>query len=463
MNTSQNRTRRAIGIAIYASISLVALLSPFDFHRAAVPDLQAAQVHPIELIQSWGHFLLFVPAGAWMRVRLSGARPTTVLAWSAGAVGVALAAEAVQVFVSRSLSATDAVANLAGCLAGAAASPWLVLAVRPRPARPWALAAALAALGGGALWLWIPTRGALGSWDAAFPLLLGNERTGDRPWYGTIREVSVLDRALTDDDAEAWSRGSSPRDDEPAFRDPVARFDFSPSDVELDGGRVSAVRTSAGSAVPIRLEGRGPGAATLVPGGVALGPGSMFETTTPPKELYGRLAAAGEYSIRVRCVVPDRSAEGPARIVSLSSSPHARNFTMAQERGRLVVRSRLSRADRNGMFSELVTRDLLVPGRPVAAVVTFDGTTLRLFVDGTLRVQGEETRLARAAAVLFGINSPAAARSAFPVAAWCAAAATTFVLWPAPDRPVRREVVAGILAGLWLAAIRVVTLVVGHG
>lgn len=40
-------------------------------------------------------------------------------------------------------------------------------------------------------------QGRLDDWDAAFPLLIGNETGGDRGWLGTIRRVGVYDRALS--------------------------------------------------------------------------------------------------------------------------------------------------------------------------------------------------------------------------------------------------------------------------
>ena len=44
----------------------------------------------------------------------------------------------------------------------------------------------------------LPATGAsLASWNVSYPLLFGNERTGDRPWLGRLARVAVFDRALT--------------------------------------------------------------------------------------------------------------------------------------------------------------------------------------------------------------------------------------------------------------------------
>ena len=46
-------------------------------------------------------------------------------------------------------------------------------------------------------------QGRLDDWDAAFPLLIGNETGGDRGWLGTIRRVGIYDRALSGEEIRA--------------------------------------------------------------------------------------------------------------------------------------------------------------------------------------------------------------------------------------------------------------------
>ena len=45
-------------------------------------------------------------------------------------------------------------------------------------------------------------RGGLGNWDEDFPLTIGNEATGDRPFDGDVLEVAFYDRALSDAEIE---------------------------------------------------------------------------------------------------------------------------------------------------------------------------------------------------------------------------------------------------------------------
>ena len=43
--------------------------------------------------------------------------------------------------------------------------------------------------------------GGLDTWDHTYPLILGNESTGDRPWLGRLVSVVIYDRALEPDEA----------------------------------------------------------------------------------------------------------------------------------------------------------------------------------------------------------------------------------------------------------------------
>jgi len=48
----------------------------------------------------------------------------------------------------------------------------------------------------------------LTNWDDAFPLLLGNERTGNRPWRGRVYQLQIANRAISEEEvAQAFSEG----------------------------------------------------------------------------------------------------------------------------------------------------------------------------------------------------------------------------------------------------------------
>ncbi len=56
-----------------------------------------------------------------------------------------------------------------------------------------------------------PTTGDFTNWDTSYPLVVGNELTGDRPWLGTLHLVAVYGRALSGGEvAQNHSVGATP-------------------------------------------------------------------------------------------------------------------------------------------------------------------------------------------------------------------------------------------------------------
>lgn len=47
--------------------------------------------------------------------------------------------------------------------------------------------------------------GDFSNWDPSYPLVLGNEATGDRPWLGTLGDVAIYARALSPEEIERLS------------------------------------------------------------------------------------------------------------------------------------------------------------------------------------------------------------------------------------------------------------------
>ncbi len=67
-------------------------------------------------------------------------------------------------------------------------------------------------------------KGDFSNWDPDYPLLLGNERTGDRPWLGTIEQLALYQGSMPPAEVVAhYQQPSSPS----LPRSAVAAFDFS--------------------------------------------------------------------------------------------------------------------------------------------------------------------------------------------------------------------------------------------
>ncbi len=123
-------------------------------------------------------------------------------------------------------------------------------------------------------------------------------------------------------------------------------------------------------------------AMTADPPGVTFAHNGMLRTREAPAELY-RARAGLTVEARVTTASLDQS--GPARIVTASTGPDHRNFTLAQEGADLVFRLRASAADANGVATEAHVPAVFVAGRAQHLVVSYDLATLAVYVDGALR------------------------------------------------------------------------------
>jgi len=114
-------------------------------------------------------------------------------------------------------------------------------------------------------------------------------------------------------------------------------------------------------------------------------------SATPPARLHRQLVASGALTVEV-VVDPARVAQrGPARLVSYSEDTSRRNFTLGQEGAALQMRLRTTQSDANGQPS-LTVEGVFNPPGPHHLVVTYDGTDMRVYVDGTLRQSSRALR-----------------------------------------------------------------------
>jgi hypothetical protein len=185
-------------------------------------------------------------------------------------------------------------------------------------------------------------------WDCSYPLVLGNEATGDRIWYGSARDIRLYANSLSPGDIRQLAAG------QPIDRQP-----------EL-------VLPSFTSAKP-RTPGREGACNARDP--VLSFRGARVEALCHAIQEAGALAVA----MHVRSAVPDQS--GPARIIGMSASPFLRNFTIAEESGQIVLRVRTPRNGSNGQLIETrkATQNL---ERWQHIVATYENGTGRIFIDG---------------------------------------------------------------------------------
>jgi VanZ family protein len=354
---------------------VIATLYPFDFgpvEKEAPYTVLGDTLRLSDAVDIGLNVLLFVPVGALLS-HIGQRRMRTLLPIAAfagfGALLISGVVEWLQAYLPfRDSSLIDVLSNAAGGVVGAAAQQrwrWQAARLRdgisPAVLTVAALALTVAALALSAL-LQRQTR--LSDWRLDYPLLIGNEDTGNRPWRGRVFSFEVTD-------------GGTPRMSLRRFADRGA--------VAPAGNRLAAVDLSG--AGPYRDEvGRLPLLewTTSRRNGQAVQPHGppWLRTRGPASHLARRIRETNTFSLFVRCATDNLHQSGPARILSNSASPSNSNFTLGQEGRNLVIRVRTPLTGQNGASPEAVMRGVFTDTRPRELLVTYDGATLLAAVAG---------------------------------------------------------------------------------
>ncbi len=261
-----------------------------------------------------------------------------------------------------------------------------------------------AGLAVGFTWFTIRThiRTTFENWDDTFPLALGNELTGNRPWRGDVSGLAIYPACLTTEQvsqlAQAWPNGRKGL----ILRrqiGAVALYTFGDSSGAALSDRADVEK-------PLNLYVVGPGDPLRVADrGLRFLKSGLARTLGPARVVALAAKQSNEISVEVICEPADLEQEGPARIVTMSINPLERNFTLAQEGADLVFRLRTPGTGPNGT-GKLAPRwpDVFTGSRLQHLTVTYANGKLRLFVDGTEHKQNIFLYSAR---VQLGIDNPA--------------------------------------------------------
>ena len=207
------------------------------------------------------------------------------------------------------------------------------------------------------------------NWDDTFPLLVGNEQTGNRPWRGHVYQLQIASRALS---AKEVTQAFSEKGLFASIEGPLL------CSYQLTDGE----RYHDQSARLPELVWKGDVAKSQNSQGAYLGTGPWLETSLPAAVLTQEIREANQFTLSANVATADTTQTGPARIVSLSRDPDHRNFTLGQEGSHLVFRLRTPLTGENGMQPELIAPNVFATSDLRHVVITYDGSLLRLFVDG---------------------------------------------------------------------------------
>jgi hypothetical protein len=349
-------------------------LFPFDF---GITDGRRFIEHPLaqRLTDFPLNVFLFLPLGALWH---SGGKhrsmglPSILLLSSATGATTSLTVEFLQLYLpSRFPSVIDVVANSAGAVAGvylhrkwAASAVAGVSRLRNAVSQGYVVGI-MAAFATFALLVSATLQGLtrLSNWDVSYPLLVGNEQTGDRSWRGRVYSIELTDAATTVASLWRFAEGRS----------------------TVIPGRVVAAFDLTGSAPYQDRSGHVPNLTWTVSSAahgqyVETTPKHAWLRTEGPASLGRRLHETNAFTLRVRCATDDVAQSGPARIVSNSLDAGHRNLTLGQSGPFLSIRVRTPHTGKNALNPEFGIPAVFTDREVQDILVTYNGARVQAAV-----------------------------------------------------------------------------------
>jgi glycopeptide antibiotics resistance protein len=376
-----------------ASLLLILFLTlfPFDFaveHGFSLQQIVRSFHHPTSPTDVIGNIWLFIPLGFGLTCLLYIARLQRIAIAIAVVIfsgSLSLTVEVLQVFLpSRASTLTDILANTLGGFLGYLSFYWgwskIFRSASRLIARSFfylSVKRLTTILVGYVLIILLISialqqAATLSNWDPSFPLALGNEATGNRPWRGSMAELYIADRAITKQSAAAIF----------ANQNPVAEFqDHLLAAYQLTGITAASDikdQTEHLANLVWKPSPSGPS----IKKGVSLSPEHWLITTNPVAPLTQKLLQTSQFTLVTTIATADPTQTGPARIISISEDSLHRNFTLAQENAQLILRLRTVMGGANGASPEIVLPNVFATPNLHRLVLTYDRSTLCFYIDG---------------------------------------------------------------------------------
>ncbi|MCU0567844.1 MAG: VanZ family protein [Oculatellaceae cyanobacterium Prado106] len=225
----------------------------------------------------------------------------------------------------------------------------------------------------------IPSSSSLETWDAQFPLIVGNEKTGDRPWQGQVADLymanqvwptAVIDQALSQ---LSWKNANAPGL-LAAYQFQPASAPPSPTTQYPDKTQQLPALSWIGEVPPNTQPGN-------TPNGVVLGSRHWLMTANSVQPLSQSIGQTSQFSLMTAIAATQPEQFGPARIISISDGTSRRNLTLGQEDSDLVVRLRTFASGENGVHSDIKIPEFFTDLRQHRLVITYLNSNLSIYVD----------------------------------------------------------------------------------
>ncbi|TAE59724.1 MAG: VanZ family protein [Nostocales cyanobacterium] len=365
----------------------IATLSPFNFHFDhdwKITDFWLNFNHSSFFQDQLNNVLLFMPLGFCFAGLLQkqaihlGLQVIIIFLFSAG---LSFTVETLQIFLpSRSPTPEDIVNNtLGGCLGLLCFYIWNYQFLNVRVSQFTSSRSQLSnqritvfILAYFALTLvisifWQSTTN-LSNWNVNFPLLIGNEAVGNRPWQGYIKNLYITERAMSP--YEAQQALSNTNYFTNLGNNLIANYQFSSSCCYLDNTGNSSELIWVGQPKIINSSQ-----------GVLLNSRQWLTTRLPVKTLSQRLSHKSEFTMITTLATDKLQQTGPARIISISGNVLERNLTISQYQKSLELRLRTPLTGENGADLQIQIPGIFQDTNFHQLIITYSRGTIQVYMD----------------------------------------------------------------------------------
>ncbi|MGL5871617.1 MAG: VanZ family protein [Xenococcaceae cyanobacterium] len=372
--------RSTVGMVV-GSFLLVLLMTLFPFNFQIGKDSWQHIFNNVNNLITPGDFLVNIPFFLPWGISLTYLLHNKKLAWQIilpvvflASAGLSMFVEILQLFLpTRISSPADVAANSLGGVLGWLCFyllRWTILSrLNSNLVLKWLIASFLGYLVLQCL-LSMPLErfATLKVWDKNFPLLIGNENTGDRPFQGYISELLISDRAIVGDRVDRFLSSQSSL---VALKDTaIAYYDLNEKGKYLD-------RTGYLS----KLIWQGETIEKQPKQGALFNKKSWLSTAIPATLLQEKIAQTSQFSIFTTVATTDPEQTGPARIISFSGSPLNCNFTIGQDRHNLIFRLKTPLTGDRGTQPEISVPNVFADLIPHRLLFTYANSVVQIYVD----------------------------------------------------------------------------------
>jgi VanZ family protein len=212
----------------------------------------------------------------------------------------------------------------------------------------------------------------LSNWDLKFPLIIGNEATGDRGWTGQISYLCITEKSFSKNQIEQQLKNNNScttsNQESDRFITAYSFLDSQKSYPELTQN-LPHLENKKNNISPVKNTG------------IVVDRQNWLKTKIPAIKLTQKLQDSSQFTLFTQIATNNCEQEGPARIISLSQNHMVRNLTIAQWRKDLTLRVRMPLTGTNGKKPEIRIRNFFKDTNYHQLAIAYDGLRLRTYVD----------------------------------------------------------------------------------